>query len=111
MADNIATETRAGEPIPSSPRCDTCNHPKRDHDGHADHRARFSQLVAGDPWCHACNVGCDYVAVSKQEATMTTEPQPLEQEGACECTTGSPGMYEGPPQHCPAHGTEPADEK
>jgi hypothetical protein len=24
----------------------------------------------------------------------------------CECTTGSPGMYEGPSRHCPIHGAE-----
>lgn len=47
-------------PEPPTPRCALCAHPKKDHDGHADHRARFSPLVAGDPWCHACNATCDY---------------------------------------------------
>lgn len=53
-------------------RCVHCMHPKRDHDGRADHRARHSPLVAGDPWCHACNATCDY----------TGEAQPISEAGA-----------------------------
>ncbi|MFI2632592.1 hypothetical protein ACH5A2_19670 [Streptomyces collinus] len=63
-----ADETRAGEPLPPSPRCAHCTHPKRDHDGRADHRAKFSPLVAGDPWCHACNAECDYAEQPAAEA-------------------------------------------
>ncbi|MFF1444152.1 hypothetical protein [Streptomyces sp. NPDC058295] len=48
------------EPEPPTPRCAHCRHPKGDHDGRADHRERYSPLVAGDPWCHACDAGCDY---------------------------------------------------
>lgn len=55
-------ETRQSEPIPSTPPCSLCRHPKRDHDGRADHRAKHSPLVAGEPWCHACNAECDYAA-------------------------------------------------
>jgi hypothetical protein len=45
-------------------RCAQCSHPKRDHDGRADHRERHSPVVAGDPWCHACNAACDYAPPS-----------------------------------------------
>jgi hypothetical protein len=55
-----ADEAQPTEALPPSPRCAHCTHPKRDHDGHADHRAKFSPLVTGDPWCHACNTECDY---------------------------------------------------
>jgi hypothetical protein len=57
-------ETQQGPPRPPSPRCAHCRHPKRDHDGRADHRANSSPLVAGDPWCHACNAECDYAEQS-----------------------------------------------
>ena len=46
--------------VDTVPRCARCNHPKGDHDGRADHRAKHSPLVAGDPWCYACNGDCDY---------------------------------------------------
>ena len=55
------------EPQPPSPRCALCTHPKRDHSGRSDHRAKFSSLVAGDPWCHACNAQCDYDETSQPE--------------------------------------------
>lgn len=45
-------------------RCSRCTHPKRDHDGRTDHREKHSPLVAGEPWCHACNAACDYVEPS-----------------------------------------------
>lgn len=48
-------------------RCAHCTHPKRDHDGRADHRAKHSPLVAGDPWCHACDGPCDYAAGARQD--------------------------------------------
>lgn len=56
-------------------RCARCIHPKRDHDGRADHREKHSPLVAGEPWCHACNGTCDYEAgeqpISEAEAAAT----------------------------------------
>lgn len=52
-------------------RCAHCTHPKRDHDGRADHRAKHSPLVAGDPWCHACNARCDYAAGARQDGAET----------------------------------------
>ena len=61
------------KPLPPSPRCAHCNHPKRDHDGHADHRAKFSPLVAGDPWCHACNAACDYAPAEQPEPSVHGE--------------------------------------
>ncbi|MER6350593.1 hypothetical protein ABT186_01755 [Streptomyces sp. NPDC001634] len=51
-------------------RCAHCTHPKSDHDGRADHRAKFSPLVAGEPWCHACNAACDYAPVAQQPAAV-----------------------------------------
>jgi hypothetical protein len=58
------TAVSAATPATERPvkRCTCCTHPKGDHDGRADHRARHSPLVAGDPWCHACNAACDYAA-------------------------------------------------
>jgi hypothetical protein len=46
----------------STERCANpdCGHTKRDHSGRADHRAHHAPLVAGEPWCHACNAECDY---------------------------------------------------
>jgi len=57
-------------------RCAHCTHPKRDHDGRADHRAKHSPLVAGDPWCHACDGPCDYAAGARQDQTATDQPAP-----------------------------------
>jgi hypothetical protein len=51
-------------------RCTRCTHPKRDHDGRADHRAKYSPLVAGEPWCHACNAECDYAREARQDPTQ-----------------------------------------
>ena len=56
----VEPEVRQSEPVPNTPRCVLCTHPKGDHDGHAEHRAKYSPLVAGDPYCHACNGECDY---------------------------------------------------
>ncbi|MGW9397288.1 hypothetical protein [Streptomyces sp. NPDC055642] len=61
-------ETAADEPE----RCAHCTHPKRDHDGRADRRAKHSPLVAGDPWCHACNAQCDYAAGARQDEPVVT---------------------------------------
>lgn len=54
-------------------RCTRCRHPKRDHDGRADHREKYSPLVAGDPWCHACNAECDYTREAQQDPTQDGE--------------------------------------
>ncbi|RSN50510.1 hypothetical protein DMH12_24830 [Streptomyces sp. WAC 04229] len=62
-----ADETQPAE----TERCAHCTHPKGDHDGRADHRANHSPLVAGDPWCHACNAPCDHTAVGARQATET----------------------------------------
>ena len=62
-----ADGARQDKAQPSTPPCTHCNHPKGDHDGRSDHRAKHSPLVAGDPWCHACNAPCDYTAAGVQE--------------------------------------------
>lgn len=59
-----------------TPRCAHCTHPKRDHDGRTDHHAKYSPLVAGEPWCHACNTECDYVAADA--------PAPVRQPAAAD---------------------------
>ncbi|MGV9888350.1 hypothetical protein [Streptomyces sp. NPDC003395] len=53
----LGIEVGVAQPVP---RCTYCTHPKSDHDGRADHRQKHSPLVAGEPWCHACNAACDY---------------------------------------------------
>ncbi|MFH9413989.1 hypothetical protein [Streptomyces rochei] len=58
---------RQDEAQPSTPPCAHCNHPKGDHDGHVDHRAKYPPHVAGDPWCHACNAPCDYAAAGARQ--------------------------------------------
>lgn len=50
-------------------RCAHCAHPKSDHDGRTDHRAHHSPLVAGEPWCHACDSACDYAATRHKGTT------------------------------------------
>lgn len=62
MTEQQTERVTQSEPVPESPRCVLCTHPKRDHDGRADHRAKSSPLVAGDPYCHACNGECFYGA-------------------------------------------------
>jgi hypothetical protein len=66
--EEMAAELRrlAGE-AQQDERCTRCRHPKRDHDGRADHRAKYSPLVAGEPWCHACNAECDYSSEAQQD--------------------------------------------
>ncbi|MFH8531569.1 hypothetical protein ACH4GE_24500 [Streptomyces tendae] len=59
-----------GETRPSTPPCAHCTHPQGDHDGRADHRAKHSPLVAGEPWCHACNMQCDYAAGARQDGAQ-----------------------------------------
>lgn len=68
-------ETQAGPATPSTPPCALCRHPKRDHDGRADHRAKHSPLVAGDPWCHACNSGCDYAEPPAVVSAVPPQPE------------------------------------
>ena len=63
-AESIS-DVRQSEPAPDSPRCVLCTHPKGDHDGHAEHRAKYSPLVAGDPYCHACNGECDFAGTEE----------------------------------------------
>lgn len=46
------------EPVPDTPRCVLCVHPKGDHSDRKDHTP--SQVVPRRPWCHACNAECDY---------------------------------------------------
>ncbi|MES9522424.1 hypothetical protein [Streptomyces capoamus] len=58
----------AQQPAAEARRCVHCTHPKSDHDGRADHRTKYSPLVAGEPWCHACNAACDYAPVEQQPA-------------------------------------------
>jgi hypothetical protein len=65
-----AAGARQDEPRPSTPPCVHCTHPKSDHDGRADHRAKHSPLVAGEPWCHACNASCDYAATARQDGAQ-----------------------------------------
>lgn len=69
-----AAGVRQDEPRPSAPPCVHCTHPKGDHDGRADHRAKYSPLVAGEPWCHACNAPCDYAAGARQDGTRPASP-------------------------------------
>lgn len=92
-AEEQPAETQAAPPGPGTPRCATCTHQKSDHDGRADHRARFSPLVAGEPWCHACEAPCDYAerpAVAEQPDTQT-------REALCRCGHGrdrhAPDVY------------------
>ncbi|MFI7294002.1 hypothetical protein [Streptomyces sp. NPDC050121] len=102
-AEEQPAETQAARPEPDSPRCAACTHPKRDHDGRADHRARFSPLVAGEPWCHACKAPCDYAerpAVGEQPDTQTREAQRCPaKHGAlgriCKLPLGHTGMHTG----------------
>lgn len=70
-------------PEPPTTRCARCTHPKRDHDGRADHRVRFSPLVAGDPWCHACDAPCDY-AEQPLDTGQTAPHGPHSPSGALE---------------------------
>ncbi|MFR9794279.1 hypothetical protein ACL07V_37595 [Streptomyces sp. MB22_4] len=70
---------------PHAERCTRCTHPKRDHDGRADHRAKYSPLVAGEPWCHACNAECDYSVPARQDpAPAAEEAHPAEHTWAAE---------------------------
>jgi hypothetical protein len=59
LADDIIRMDDETQPAETE-RCAHCAHPKRDHDGRADHRAKYPPHVVGDPWCHACNTECDY---------------------------------------------------
>lgn len=62
LVERIEKGPRASQsdPEPEGPRCVKCRHPKRDHDGRPDHLTNHSPLVAGDPWCHACDAECHY---------------------------------------------------
>lgn len=78
VMDGAALLRRLAEEQPTqdeAPRCTRCRHPKRDHDGRADHREKHSPLVTGEPWCHACNAPCDYAdeaqPISEAEAAAT----------------------------------------
>lgn len=62
-----AVGARQDKAQPSTPPCTHCTHPKGDHDGRADHRAKHLPIVAGEPWCHACNAPCDYIAGAQQD--------------------------------------------
>ncbi|MEH0586190.1 hypothetical protein QA942_19720 [Streptomyces sp. B21-106] len=109
-AEEQPAETQDALPGPGTPRCATCTHPKSDHDGRADHRARFSPIVAGEPWCHACEAPCDYAerpAVGEQPDTQTREAR----VGRCSAVMlrvhhaphgwePQPGMD---PVHCPGY--------
>ncbi|MFD8200016.1 hypothetical protein [Streptomyces sp. NPDC059701] len=71
-------ETQPAETQPAeTERCAHCTHPKGDHDGRADHRAKHSPLVAGEPWCHACNAECDYAAAGARQDGALSPPPPL----------------------------------
>lgn len=76
----LQASTGPEQPPSTDPRCALCTHPKRDHDGRADHRARYSPLVAGDPWCHACNATCDYTPAEARTADEeeSTPPGPTD---------------------------------
>jgi hypothetical protein len=91
-------ETQQGPPRPPSPRCAHCRHPKRDHDGRADHRANSSPLVAGDPWCHACNAECDY---AEQSATGAQQPETQADDGPPAPLRRSWDDCPGFPEKCP----------
>lgn len=60
MTEQQTERASDSEPVSGSLHCVQCRHPKRDHDGRADHRAKSSPLAVGDPYCHACNGECDY---------------------------------------------------
>jgi hypothetical protein len=61
MTEQVAMNRGAKADAQPSERCTRCTHPKDDHDGRADHREKYPPLVAGEPWCHACNAECDYI--------------------------------------------------
>lgn len=78
VMDGAALLRRLAEEQPTqdeAPRCTRCRHPKRDHDGRADHCEKHSPMVTGEPWCHACNAPCDYAdeaqPISEAEAAAT----------------------------------------
>lgn len=85
LADELAAGALQGESVPGSPRCAHCTHSKRDHDGRADHRAKSSPLVAGEPWCHACNTECDYAA-AKASGCWCGHPKDRHWSGATNMT-------------------------
>ncbi|MGW3191629.1 hypothetical protein ACWDBT_27690 [Streptomyces ardesiacus] len=63
-------EAAAGAQQAETERCAHCNHPMGDHDGRADHRAKYPPHVAEEPWCHACNAPCDYAAGARQDGAQ-----------------------------------------
>lgn len=72
LADVRDAGARQDQTAADEPECCAhCTHPKRDHDGRADHRAKHSPLVAGDPWCHACNAQCDYATGARQDGAQS----------------------------------------
>ncbi|WP_435279132.1 hypothetical protein [Streptomyces sp. 1222.5] len=83
------------QPDTETPRCAHCKHPKGDHDGRADHRAKYTPLVAGDPWCHACHAACDYAPAEQQPAAGAADPFSYEERER----TGRNGGLIFPEQH------------
>lgn len=49
VARRLGLHQPAAEAQQPTPRCTHCTHPKSDHDGRADHRAKDSPLVADEP--------------------------------------------------------------
>ena len=69
MTDQTEPQTQSGpaRPADTAPRC-TCGHTRRDHSGRRDHRDKYGPLVAGRPWCHACETECIYCPPDDTEA-------------------------------------------
>ncbi|RKN61886.1 hypothetical protein D7231_31950 [Streptomyces klenkii] len=93
------TDTHSA-PVPpdAAPRCAHCRHPRRDHDGRADQRERYSPTIAGGPWCHACNTACDYAPTTAAPGGLREEITKAAEDAITAWDAEVPGT-EGHPLH------------